>query len=148
MRKGLFVAGLVVLILGGILIGVTFVVNSSQNTIPNPSTGQALEFSPNFIGSGTVSLSWSQATSQFRFSVYQCQSSACSSPRSTSPLANGAGASGTVSFTASGGQYYIIVPQANTNAVPVTIQLSGGLTPLLLIGIVVLAIGAVIAFLG
>ena len=151
MRKGILVAGIVVLVLGGLLLGASFILDSSSQTIPSPSTHSELTFSPNFIGSGTVSLSWSSAGSQFRFSVYQCASSACSSPGSSSPLANGAGNSGSVSFSATGGQYYVIVVtggQASGNAVPVTVTLSGGLTPLLLIGIVVLAIGAIVALLG
>jgi hypothetical protein len=148
MRKGVFVAGIVLLFIGGLIVGISFLTDSSSNTIPSPATHQALTFSPNFIGSGTVALSWSDATSQFRFQVYQCASSSCSAPASSSPVANGAGASGTVSFTASGGQYFLIDAQQNGDAVPVTITLSGGLTPLLLVGIVVAVLGAAVAFLG
>ncbi|HEV2520394.1 MAG TPA: hypothetical protein VGX00_07250 [Thermoplasmata archaeon] len=147
MRKGLFAGGIAVVILGALLVGVAFLLASSSLTIPNPSTNQALEFSPNFIGSGTVTVSWSGATSQFRFHISQCENSACSS-LSQAPVANGAGASGSVSFGASGGQTFVVLPTGNANAVPVTVALSGGLTPLLLIGIIVLVLGAVVALLG
>ena len=151
MRKGVVVAGIVVVIIGALLLLVALFATSTSESIPNPSTGEAVTFSPNFIGSGTVSLSWSDGGSQFRFSVYQCTSSDCSNPKSTAPIANGAGNSGSVSFSATGGQYYIIVvtaAQAGGNAIPVTVSLSGGLTPLLLIGIIVLALGALIALFG
>ncbi len=147
MRKGVLIAGIVVLVLGGLIAAYAFVDSTQSTTIPSPSTGLGLDFTPSLIGSGTVKLSWSDASSQFRFSVYQCATSACSSP-SGAALAEGSGASGSVSFTASGGQWYAVDASAGSSqAVPVSVDVSG-LTILLLIGIVILAVGALIALLG
>ncbi|MCI4359853.1 MAG: hypothetical protein L3J95_05495 [Thermoplasmata archaeon] len=149
MRTGLFVVGVVVLILGVIVVGASFALSSNSTTIPTPATGQVnhLKITPSFIGSGTIGISWSGATSQFRFSVFPCSNSACSS-WDPSPAANGAGASGSVSFSVSGSTIYVLVPTQNANAVPVTVQQSGGLTPLLLIGIIILVVGALVAVVG
>jgi hypothetical protein len=149
MRTGIFAIGLVVLVLGVILLAVSIVGLPQANSIPPQSVG-GLSISPPFLGSGTVNLAWSGANSQFRVSVYSCGSSQCTSiPSANNLVANGAGASGTLSFTASGGQYYLAVSNPQTSiTVPVTITATGGLTLLSVIGIALLVVGAVVAVLG
>ncbi len=148
MRKGIFAAGIAVLVIGGIIAGISFAAYNQSEAIPSTATGSLLVLTPPLLGSGTVTVTWSDASSQFRFSIYQCADSSCSSFSKTSPLANGAGSSGSTSFTGSGGTSYVLVPSGNSNAVPATVDVSGGLTYLLLVGIIIAAVGAVISFVG
>jgi hypothetical protein len=149
MRKGIFAVGIVVLLLGVILLAVSIIGIPQAASIPPQSVG-GLTINPQFIGSGSVNLAWSGANAQFRVSVYSCGSSQCTSiPSANDLVADGAGGSGSLSFTATGGQYYLAVSNPQTSiTVPVTLTASGGLTILSLVGIALLVVGAVVAFLG
>jgi hypothetical protein len=153
MRKGIFIVGIVVILVGVGILTLGLATLSQTSSIPPPAitsqSGQVLAISPPFVGSGTVNLAWSGANQSFRFEVFQCSDSSCSSPASTTPLATGGGPSGTASFTGSGGTSYAVLTtsQVTTNSVPVTISLSG-LTLLELIGIIVAAVGGAVAALG
>ena len=145
MRRGIFYAGIGVIVLGILIIVLALVAGTISTTIPVQAAGQ-LTFSPNMIGSGTVTLSWSGASSAFRLQVYQCTDSSCTHWQSA-PLANGAGSSGSVSFGANGGDYYVVVAQGNANAIPASLLVSG-LTLLVLVGIILAIVGGVVGFLG
>ncbi len=149
MRRSVLILGVVVLVIGLLLTVVGFLATTQTESLPSSAaTGQGLVVTPSLIGSGTAKISWSGQSSQFRFSVYQCTNSACSGIQGTAPLANGAGASGSQSFTVNGGTSYAILrTDSGTNAVPITYS-ETGLTYLLLIAIVVIAVGAIVALLG
>lgn len=144
MRQSIFIAGIVVIVVGVLLVGASFTLNTQATTVPDPRTGEFLTFSATVLFSGTVTLAWSGADQSFRFTINQCADAACSPGAA---VASGGGASGSVSFTVTGGVTYVVEALGNTLAVPVTLTFSG-LTPLLLIGIVVAIAGAGVAFLG
>lgn len=143
MRRGLVIAGVVVLALGAIVMVYTLVGPGQSTVIPVAPNG--LLITPNVIGSGTVTVTWSSAPSNFHVTAYQCPNAACSSLGAI--VAQSSGPSGSISFSANAGQTFAIVGQQNTNAVGATIAVSG-LTPGLLVGLVVAVIGAVLAGVG
>lgn len=149
MRKGILVVGVIVALLGVGLLLLGLAGLSTSTSMPSPQTHQVLQITPGLVGSGSATLTWSGANSSFRFSVYQCSDSSCNSQASSTPLAEGAGASGSTSFDVSGGTTYAIVVTSlvTSNSVPVTIALSG-ISVAELLGIIVLALGAVVAVLG
>ena len=143
MRKGLLVAGIIVLVLGVLLAAYGFaVLNTSSVTIPG--NGSVEEFSVPSVGSAGVTISWSGAPSGTTVNVVQCEN-ACQTLGSET--AAGSGSTGSVSFTASSGTTYGIYATGASNGVPSTVKVTG-ITILDLIGIVLLVLGAVLALLG
>jgi uncharacterized membrane protein/ribosomal protein L40E len=141
MRRGLVVVGIVLLLLGVVAAVVPMVV-PANTSIPPANSAQILTL--NIIGSGTVTITWSGADSGTMVSVYQCSSSDCSS---TSQIASGSGSSGALSFSASGGTTYAINEVGTSSSVAATLAVVG-VTPLVLIGIILVVVGLVLLVFG
>ncbi|MCI4349434.1 MAG: hypothetical protein L3J93_04370 [Thermoplasmata archaeon] len=152
MRRGVFLIGVTLIAVGAIIALLSVVLSSFSVAIPatsGPSAGQVGPLAvtpPGLVGSGSITMSWNGAPSAFRFQIYQCSDATCAQ-RGTTPVATGGGSSGTVSFDVNSGTTYVVLAQANTNAVPSTWQLTG-LTFLSLIGIVIAIGGGALAFAG
>jgi hypothetical protein len=142
-RQGIFILGIVVIIIGVLIAGGSFTLNSQSNTIPQQGVG-CLTIPPSTLVGGSVTLAWSGADQGFSFSVYEQSGSGCD-PGSLA--AAGSGPSGSLTFSVSSGVTYVVLGSGNSLAVPVTLTVSG-LTPLLLGGIVVAVGGAVLGFFG
>jgi hypothetical protein len=145
MRRGLFVAGIVVLVLGIVLAGASLAIQAMSTSVSIPA-GSADQLTPSGIGSTSVSISWSGADSST--TVYLISGSpTCSSPSGI--VAHGAGASGSFSASLSSGTTYQLY--ACNSGAPVALNASyttSGISILLLIGIIVAVIGVVITVLG
>ncbi len=140
MRRGRFVVGLVLLLIGLVLIVLPLVATTSESVAPS----QVLTLTPSFIGSGTVTVSWSGAPSATSVQLYSCSTSTCDTGPS---LASGQGSSGSFSATLSSGQTYgIQVSGTGSSAVTLTLK-TLGLTLPMLAGIVLLVVGIIVVLL-
>lgn len=154
MRKLPLILGIVAIGIG--VIFVVFSLESTATTIPPP--GSALSLSPNVVGSGSFTLTWSGAPSGTQVAFYHCGSSACAftgSPTgcggfpctaSGGPASTGKGASGSITSTVQSGDYYAVAEIGASSGVSATYSLVG-LTFAILIGIVLMAVGAFLLFL-
>jgi hypothetical protein len=142
MRKGLLIAGIIVLVIG-LAVAVVGIPHSQSLTIP--TNGSVEELTIPSVGSASVTLTWSGATSSTQVNVVTC-SSGCASIGST--VAQQTGSSGTITFTASSGTTYAIyASQGPSSGVAGSVSESA-FTYLELTGVVVLVVGAVLALLG
>jgi hypothetical protein len=153
MRRGLFIVGIVLLVVGAILFGwafFTFASDSSQ-TVPNIQS-QSIETltPPPGFGTYTFSASWSGAPASTSVYVVPCSTSDCSTVAIGGAIASGSGSSGSLSATMSPGTTYaIFAAQSSGPATPVTVTYHfSGFTDLMLIGVIVLVLGVVIAVIG
>lgn len=145
MRRGLTIAGIVVLIIGVLLIGVGYAVNA-MGTTTDVSAGRVLTLTPQTIGSASVQISWSGAPSGA--TVYLVSGTpTCSSPSGV--IAQGSGATGSFGTTLSSGTTYSLYAcNGGSGAAATFVYSSTGLTYLIVIGIVVAVIGAILLVLG
>src|SRR5271170_1141362 len=97
MRKGLLIAGIVVLVVGAALIGLGL---SSSITTAVPA-GACLNLTPTSIGSDPVTISWNGVSST---SIVTLSSTGDCSP--TTVIASGTGASGSFTATLTSGTTY------------------------------------------
>ncbi|HUI38164.1 MAG TPA: hypothetical protein VLY85_00875 [Thermoplasmata archaeon] len=145
MRRGLVVAGAVVAVVGLLLVVASVAINgaSTSQTIP---AGSALTLTPNGVGSIGLSGSWSGGTSDTK--VYLVTGTpACPSP--TGVVASGSGASGSFSATLQSGTQYSVFACTPDGYQAVSFSYtSSGITYLVVIGIVVLVVGAILAVVG
>jgi hypothetical protein len=153
MRRGLFIVGVVLLVVGAILFGwafFTFASNSSQ-TVPNIQS-QSIETltPPPGFGTYTFSASWSGAPASTTVYVVPCSTADCSTVAIGGAIASGSGSSGSLSASMSPGTTYaIFAAQSSGPATPVTVTYHfSGFTDLMLIGVIVLVLGLVIAVIG
>ena len=145
MRRGLVVAGIVLLLIGVVLAVLPFL-QMTSTVIPEAgidNTGYN-SITPNFVGSGTITVSWSGATSSTHIVVYPC-SGGCSF--SATPIVNVSGDSGSFSFTAQGGSSYAMTEYGSSQPVSATVSTSG-LTFLGVAGIALLVVGLILVVLG
>lgn len=152
MRKGLFIAGIVVLVIGVLcLVGGYLVVSApSSVTISCGSAGCSPvgTLSTNGVSGATLSVSWSGAdpSTAVYFTTVGNAAPTCSSP--TGVVGHGSGASGSFSASmTSGTNYYLYACGPASSAVTLSYT-AVGLSYLMLIGIVLLVIGAIITVLG
>lgn len=144
MRRGRFVVGIVLLLIGLLLAVATLLPAPAQNTVIPQGQDLALT-NPRYTAT-TLTVTWSGEPSSTR--VYLVSSSptpsACSSPSAI--VANGSGSSG--SFSASlgaGAQGYLYGCNATTfQTVEVSVAQSGGLNLGEILGGVVAGIGAIV----
>lgn len=148
MAKVRRIVGIAVLVVGVILIALAFtVLNHFSETIPASSSQSSptLAIVPQVVGSGTLTIGWSGATSDSTINVYPCSDSTCASFSSTTAVASGTGSSGSLSFSATGYSGYGVV---STSTAPVTVNVSVvGISIAALIGIILAVIGLVLAVL-
>jgi hypothetical protein len=142
MRKGRVIVGIILVVIGLVLAVVPFFESASVNVPQDPL---AYNFSPNIIGSGTVTISWSGGSAGTSIEVLPCSGGTCYGQ--STPLASGSGSSGTLSFSAQGGSSYALTETNSTSTVTAKVTISG-LQPLELIGIAVVVVGAFFAVLG
>ncbi|MCI4344782.1 MAG: hypothetical protein L3J87_04075 [Thermoplasmata archaeon] len=148
MRVAPLLAGVVAVLLGVVLIALTFV--SSPVVIP------ASGFAPvtaHPLSSGTMTVSWSGAPSGYAVGVYHCSSqctftsmSQCSGLPCTSaggPIATGHGTSGSVTFAVDSSSTYDLVAQGSSLPIAASASLSG-LTLLMLLGVILAILGVVL----
>jgi uncharacterized membrane protein len=143
MRRGIFIAGIAVLVVGVLLLALGYFLVSAQQSVTIP-IGSALQLTPTGIGSGSLSVSWSGAPAATKLYLTSAQP-ACPNPSGV--LGNGSGASGSFSASLSSGSSYWLFICGTAQSVPVTYSVSG-ISYLMLIGIVLAILGAVIAALG
>jgi uncharacterized membrane protein len=147
MRKGIVVAGIVLLVFGLIALAVPFATSSQSAALQPTSSGGAggLAYSPtSLVSSGTLSVSWSGAASTTTVSVSPCDTSSCTS--TSAAIASGTGSSGSFSLSVQPGHYYLISQNGNTEFL-VSIQTTG-FEFVDVIGIVLIVVGLVLAVLG
>jgi hypothetical protein len=150
MRIGPLVAGVAALIVAALLLVLALLGTSA--TVPQ--AGSYLEVSPHLIGSGTMTVSWSGATSTTQVGIYNCGSSACSftSPSGCNglpctaaggPVASGTGGSGSLHTQVQSGTNYAVVQSGTAQPLSTSTSLLG-LTYVLLIGIIILILGGLL----
>ena len=145
MRRGLFVVGIVLMIVGVLLVTAVLAVNANPTSV-SVQAGQALTLQPQVLGSAMVSLAWSAIPAGATLYVIT-GGPTCSSPAGV--LASGTGPSGTMTVTMNGGTAYGIYACNGTSPVGVTLQYdSVGFSTLALGGVVLLVIGLVLAAVG
>ncbi len=137
MRRGRFVIGIVLLLIGLVLVVLPFVATTTESVAPS----QVLTLTPAVVGSGTVTVSWSGAPTSTFVKLYSCATSVCDSG---STVATGQGGSGSFSASLSSGQTYgIQVTGTGSAAVTLTLR-TLGLTIPMIAGIVLLLVGIVV----
>jgi uncharacterized membrane protein len=139
MRKGLFVVGIVLLLIGAAVAGY-----ANFRTAPETLTDTGvLEVTPFLIGSGTLTVSWSGASSSTTVSVYDCSNNACAGASPPPTLASATGASGSIAVSVSSGKTYGIAESGDANGVSANLGISG-LSGLVLGGIILVIIGVLL----
>ncbi len=136
MRKGLLVAGIVLLVIGAALAGYGFTANSQTLNLTPDNAAVA---PTNTVGSNPVTISWTGGTSATTVTLYN----GCTP--SSPVIASGNGASGSFTATLSAGGNYCV--SAGLSSVSLTIA-SHGITYGELGGIVLLIIGVLLAIIG
>jgi hypothetical protein len=140
MRKGLFVIGLVLLIIGVAAAGLTF---QQSTSVSVPQAPNASVVTLGSVTAGTMKVSWTGGAASTYVNVSECSDSSCLS--FSNLVGSGQGGSGSFSFSVAGGATYAIY--ANTGGVSATVQIDG-FVPLTFIGVVLAAIGAFLLVVG
>lgn len=143
MRKGRFIGGVVLVVIGVILILLSF--NPTVQTIPQFPSG--ITYQPKIIGGGTLNVNWTGGTASTVVEVWQCNDASCSPPPTGGLLAKGTGATGSISISVSSSATYGISVTAGGTAVGASLGLLA-ITYLVLIGIVLAALGVFLAING
>ncbi len=142
------IVGIVLVIVGILIFAVgVFAASSGSQSVPDQSTGTAWQLSPNFIGSGAITIKWSGGTTNTTVTLYSCGSS-CSgftSFSSLSQVANATGSSGSFSVTINDGTQYLLAQSGNSALTLNYSILSLGY--LSVIGIVIEAVGVILVIL-
>jgi uncharacterized membrane protein len=143
MGRGMLIGGIVVAIIGVLLLAGGYAIQQSATSQTIPA-GDALSLTPTSVGSASVSLSWSGASSTT--AVYFTSGSA-NCPASGA-LASGTGASGKLTATLSSGTTYSVYACNGANYTTVSVSYTySELSVLMIIGIVLLVIGIILAVL-
>jgi hypothetical protein len=146
MRRGLFIGGIVLLIIGILAIGVGYAVETTP--VNQQITGaSALTLQPQTVGNAQVSISWSGGSTGTDLYLVSSTPDCFTTP--TSSVAHGSGASGSLSASLSPGTtYYLFINGCPTGTTLSISYTPSGLTYLMLIGVVIIALGAILAVLG
>ncbi len=144
MRRGILIVGVVLVVLGVLLLGVSYVLGGASQSV-TLTQGSVLEITASGVGSSTLTLSWSGGTASTQLELTTCSNSACSVV-SSSALATGTGASGSLSASISPGTQYAVVLNSGP---PLSLDYTAsGITYGMVIGIVLVVLGVVVALLG
>jgi hypothetical protein len=148
MRIAPLLAGVVAVLLGVVLIALTF----TSSPVIIPSSG-FVPVAPHPLSSGTMTVSWSGAPSGYAVGVYHCNGpctftsmNQCSGLPCTAaggPIATGHGTSGSVSFAVDSTSTYDVIAQGSSLPISASASLSG-LTLLMLLGVIVAILGVVL----
>lgn len=137
MRRAVLVAGIVIALAGLVLVVYTQEVTSPVE-IPGDPQGEVLG-GFHVLGAETATLRWWGGLASTVVRFYVCFNPVCHGPNSTREVAEGSGASGSLSATVDSSGVY----EVNTTGGPAlhgSVQVSG-LTGLALIGMMILATG-------
>ncbi len=104
MHKAWIAVGLGILIVG-LAIGVLGNVQSNVHTLTPTHRSDSYTAGGLLLGTGTVSVAWSEAPTNASFGFYECSSSSCDSAQ---PIGTGNGSSGQFSTGASNGETFQI----------------------------------------
>lgn len=144
------IIGLVLMVVGILIFAVgIFVTGSGSENVPPVSSGVVWELSPSFVGSGTVTISWSGGTSNTTVSLYDCGTGGCGTFSSVSgftQVANGTGASGSFQASLTDGHTYFVDQKGSSNTISVSYSILA-LGYLSVIGIVLEAVGLILVVL-
>ncbi len=144
MRRGILIAGIVVVAVGLLLLILAFAVQATPSSSAMPVYPSYLSVSSTAIGGVSLSVSWSGASPGT--TVYLTDNTpSCPSP--TSVVATGQGASGSLSAKLSSGTTYALFACSDPAGGSLSTTTTG-ISPLVLIGILVAVVGAVVAVLG
>ncbi|MHB8352663.1 MAG: hypothetical protein ACYDFT_08285 [Thermoplasmata archaeon] len=127
MRRGLLLAGLVLIVLGLLLVALPAFPSAPQHVyVPSAGAHALVEDMAPFdllFPRVAFSLAWISTANGTNLIVYACGTDpACPFPPA-SPVAEATGSSGTLSFLGSANEYYLVVPQHG--AVTLTVTESG-----------------------
>ena len=152
MRRGLFIAGLVVLVLGVLLLaGGYYLVTAPTSVSITPCNGSGScsegTLTTTGVGTASFSVSWSGASAStvVYLTTTPIASSSCGSPAGV--VAHGSGASGSFSASMSSGTSYYLFVCSPSSLVTLTYSVVG-ISYLMIIGIVLAVVGALLAVLG
>jgi hypothetical protein len=146
MRRGLFIGGIVLLLIGVALIGVGYYVNSASTSQTVPA-GSVLSLTPSTIGSDSLSVSWSNAPTNT--TVYLTTGTPVCATTPGGVVTSGTGTSGSFTASLSSGTTYNLYACSNGNGATADITYSAtGFTYLMLIGIILAVVGALLMVLG
>ena len=145
MRRGLVIGGVVLLLIGLLMIGASYALNSAGTTQAVPA-GSAWSLTPSTIGSSSVTVTWSGAGSGA--TVYLVSGSvACTG--ATGIVAQGSGDSGSFTATLTPGTTYSLYACTGASPSAATFKYSAmGITYLILIGIILAIIGIILLAMG
>ncbi|HEV2449822.1 MAG TPA: hypothetical protein VGU43_05380 [Thermoplasmata archaeon] len=142
MRRGLFIGGIVLAIVGILALGGGYAIQQTATTTSVPA-GSALSLSPTAIGSTPVTITWSGGSAGTI--VYLTTASPSCPPANN--VTSGSGASGTLKATLSSGTTYSVYACGGSGAISISYTTSG-FTILMVIGVVLLILGIVLAVVG
>lgn len=146
MRKGRFIAGVVLLLIGIGLVGLSLAVNASTSSQTVPA-GSAWVITPTSSSAVTADISWT-ANNASTQTYLVTGTAVCSDP--TGVVASGSGASGSFSATLSPGGHYSLYAcsGASYETAQFSMTISGGISLGEIIGAVLLVLGGLLVFLG
>ncbi|MHB8351252.1 MAG: hypothetical protein ACYDFT_00930 [Thermoplasmata archaeon] len=144
MRRGILIAGIVVLVIGILLLVLSFAVQASPQSTSMPVYPNYLSLTPTTIGSASVTVSWSAASAGT--TVYLTFGTpTCANPSSV--VGQCRGASGSFSASLSPGNTYALYACSDAAGGSLSTTTSG-FSILGIIGIVVAVVGAIVAVVG
>jgi hypothetical protein len=139
MRKGLLITGLILILIGLFSVAYPLVIGESVSIPAYPNEASPV---PPTIGSGAYTVSWSGGSDNTQVILFQCVTSACQTEGPI--LADISGASGSFTVTLSAGNTYALYENGTPISVTGTVT-DKGITPLVLIGVVLLVVGGIVA---
>jgi hypothetical protein len=145
LRRGRFLVGIVLLVIGLLLLAAGLLVPGGTTTVTTPA-GSALVLTPSTLNSVSASISWSggNATSHVYLVTGQVT---CSSPSRV--VAQATGATGSLSASLSSGVSYDLYACSGSSyqAMTFSYHLSGGISLLDVLAIVLLGVGVLLVVL-
>jgi uncharacterized membrane protein len=140
MRRGLMIAGVILLVIGIALTAWNLYDNYNPTSKTDPG-GTILSFTPNGIGPFVSTIRWSGADSSTNFYVSTDQPTCLFPPSGV--VASGSGTDGSVSVVLNAGTTYYLVACSGAASVSISVS-TVGLGTLTVIGIVLIVIGLIL----
>ncbi|MGI0052862.1 MAG: hypothetical protein ACRECR_01190 [Thermoplasmata archaeon] len=145
MRRGILIAGIIVLVIGVLIVVGGYVAESASQSSAMPGYPDYLSQTPTAIGGVHESVSWSGESPGA--SVYLTDGTPSCPATSGTVVAQGTGASGSFSASLSSGTTYALY-SCNGSASGSVSTSTTGISILVLIGIVLAVLGAIVALVG
>jgi hypothetical protein len=146
LRRGPFVAGVVLVVIGVLILAGGYLLNAGTRTQEVPA-GSDWDLTPNTLNSIAVSMGWSGGNSTTQAFIVT-GTPTCTSPSGV--VAQGSGPSGSASVTLQPGTTYHLYACSGSSYQTITFSYSatGGITVLELIGIVIVVVGGLLVLVG